>query len=392
MVFDHFSLMLFATFLFFTMFVHQTVAQLHFASLGNWGSGSSSQYASGKTLSAQAAKQPITYILSPGTNFIGGVTSLNDSKWKSAFSQPYLHENLKVPFLSVLGIDDWNANYTAQFLRTNATYNTTSAEELKAEAFPVWSLPNAWYHVIQHFRDTTGTSVTFGSARASVIFIMIDTYILGESFPLQNVTELHWNALRETLVTAASLVDWVIVVGDKAILSSGASKGDNYLARTLRQILRDANVDAYISGSDYDMEVIEDGSLLHINCGTASSTDPVPRVPMDNSVFYSTRTGYCFHTLTKHEFKTEFVDGHTGEVLYTYNKRINNRPQSYLDRYNKYQKLPANVYVPIQIGMTLVVNDRDLFVRICGTIGLIVVFYFGIMMTAVLCSRLKKAI
>lgn len=184
------------------------------------------------------------------------------------------------------------------------------------------------------------TGVSFGPVSASVIFVMIDTNVISENFPLQNVTKIHWDTLKKTLITAASLFDWVIVVGDKAILSSGTSKGDNYLSNTLRPLLRDTKVDAYISGNDYDMEIVEDGTLLHINCGTGSSSDPIPRVPMDNSVYYSAHPGFCFHSLTKTGFKTEFIDGQTGEVLTSYLKPSNNRRTSYFDRFNMYQSIP----------------------------------------------------
>ncbi|XP_053990889.1 uncharacterized protein LOC128882989 [Hylaeus volcanicus] len=376
----------------FSLFLCKSDAQLHFASLGNWGSGSSAQYACGKTLSVFCEKQPIKHIISPGSNFIGGIDGLNDTKWNTSFTQAYLHSNLKVPFLTVLGLEDWNKNYTAEIVYTNMTYHTDSIEESKKATAPVWTMPNAWYHRLDHFRDTTKTGVNFGSSRASVIYVMIDTYILSENFPQQNITELHWNDLRETLTIAGSVVDWVIVVGDKPILSSGASKGDAYLSQTLRQLLKSTNVDAYISGGDFNMELIEDGSLIHINCGTGSSSDHIPRTAMPNSVFYDNKVGFCFHTLTKTDFTTQFVDGHTADILFEYKKRLNNRPMSYLDRFNKYHKLPMNLYIPIQLGPTLVMNEKDIFLRICGTIGLIVAFYLVALLSVVFGSRAFKAI
>lgn len=365
-------------------------AQLHFASIGNWGTGSSAQYACGKTLNARAVEQPITYMLSPGSNFIGGVHGLNDTKWSTAFAKPYEHPALHVPFLTVLGAEDWKANYTAQHIRTNITYGSGLAEVAKTGVMPIWTLPNAWYHISQPFTDSSATGVTFGRTSSSVIFVMIDTHVMSDSFALQNVTTLQWDTLKRTLTTAVSLFDWVIVVGDKAILSSGTSKGDSYLSNTLRQLLRDTKVDAYISGNDYDMEIIEDGTLLHVNCGTGSGFDPIPRVPMDNSFYYTARLGFCFHTLTKTSFKTDLVDGHTGEVLSSYVKASNNRKTSYFDRFNMYQNIPQNTYIPIEIGGAMVVDEGDLFLRICGSLGLVVLLFFSIVLAVVFGSRVAK--
>lgn len=132
-------------------------AQLHFSSIGNWGTGSTTQYTCAKTLNARALQQPITYMVSPGSNFIGGVEGLNDTKWTTAFAKPFAHKTLKVPFLTVLGSEDWKANYTAQLMRTNVTYGSGINEAAATTDMPIWTLPNAWYSISQHFTDSSGT-------------------------------------------------------------------------------------------------------------------------------------------------------------------------------------------------------------------------------------------
>lgn len=104
-------------------------------------------------------------------------------------------------------------------------------------------------------------NAAYGSSDGSVGFVFIDTYILSDKFRFQNFTKLHWDNLRDTVGAAVRIFDWVIVIGDKAIMSSGMSKGDLYLSDTLRPFLKEMKVDAYISGNDYDMEVIEVGDL-----------------------------------------------------------------------------------------------------------------------------------
>lgn len=67
---------------------------------------------------------------------------------------------------------------------------------------------------------------------------------------------MHWDSLRDTIVAVVQAFDWVIVVGDKSMVSSGKSKGNYLLRRTLGAFLKEHKVDAYISGNDNDMEIV----------------------------------------------------------------------------------------------------------------------------------------
>lgn len=264
-------------FLFFSLlvcsFFGYSLAQLHFVSLGSFGSGAATQRSVASVLESKAKDYSVSFIISPGTNFFDGVSDLNDPKWKSSFEKPYEGSSLSLPFFTVAGEGDWKGNYTALPLRTNQTYGI-------GHQFPRWTLPNWWYYYSAHFSDSTGSlycevniilniiqvhslsffqgaNAAFGSAGGSAGFVFIDTFILSDRFRFQYITKLHWDNLRDTITAASRIYDWVIVVGDKAILSSGSSKGDSYLSKTLRPFLKELNVDAYISGNDNDMEVIE---------------------------------------------------------------------------------------------------------------------------------------
>lgn len=157
---------------------HPVSAQLKFAALGNWGFESSSSQMVADTLKKVASTDHISFIASPGSNFAGGVTGLDDPKWKTLYEDVYgdAKGSLKMPFFTVLGGEDWSANYTAQALRTELTYavnpeklpvnatapngegNATLAEAAVQEKkeFPKWTLPNWWYHYLMHFPANTG--------------------------------------------------------------------------------------------------------------------------------------------------------------------------------------------------------------------------------------------
>lgn len=91
----------------------------------------------------------------------------------------------------------------------------------------------------------------------SVGMVFVDTWVLSSAFPFGNVTEKAWKDLERTLEIAPKVFDYIIVVGNRPVYSSGSSKGDSTLQYYLQPLLKKAGVDAYISGYDRDMEVIE---------------------------------------------------------------------------------------------------------------------------------------
>lgn len=270
-------------------------AQLKFAALGNYGFDVSGQKQVAETLKKAAADERISFIVSPGSNFANGVSGSNDTKWDEQFEDVYSDPNgaLKMPFLTVLGAEDWSGNYTAMRDRTDLVYGDATKEEATSNS-PKWTLPNWWYHYAVHFAASTGMQICIcvfiksfshacslffeegecflvwrffnfagsafissGHKDMSVGMVFIDTWVLSSSFPFGNVTDKAWTDLENTLEIAPKVFDYIIVVGNRPVYSSGSSKGDSMLQYYLLPLLKKAGVDAYISGYDRDMEVIE---------------------------------------------------------------------------------------------------------------------------------------
>eukprot|EP00922_Rhytidocystis_sp_ex-Travisia-forbesii_P027034 GHVS01039668.1.p1 GENE.GHVS01039668.1~~GHVS01039668.1.p1 ORF type:complete len:194 (+),score=48.31 GHVS01039668.1:193-774(+) len=138
-------------------------AQLHFASLGNWGFPDSSQAEVAATLKSVAASDALEFIISPGSNFAGGVSGVNDTKWKDNYETIYGSAEgggaspLHVPFFTVLGVEDWAGSYSSELAKTQMMYNDTDSSD---GTFPKWTIPNWWYHYLTHFSTHEGSSTT----------------------------------------------------------------------------------------------------------------------------------------------------------------------------------------------------------------------------------------
>eukprot|EP00917_Polyrhabdina_sp_WS-2016_P009765 GHVP01021465.1.p1 GENE.GHVP01021465.1~~GHVP01021465.1.p1 ORF type:complete len:375 (-),score=55.37 GHVP01021465.1:69-1193(-) len=360
------------------------LAQLHIASLGSWGSGSAEQKIVAESLRASLLETPTTLVLSPGYNFELGVSSNEDKQWQEVFTDVYSGPEFNIPMFTVLGEEDWARDFQAQAQRQQQTQEQGSLR---------WTLPNFWYHYVMHFTDSSSNNFGHSKQDVSVAFVFIDTHILSQDFPHSDITEKHWNDLKATLEASTQIFDWLIVVGDKALVSSGSSKGNKYLQSTLLPMLKEHKVDAYISGSDHDMEFIKDGQISLINCGSAGQSDSSPlRLKNENSEFFTPNSGFCRHTLTKDRIETNAIDGSTGSVLGTLVQQRQQKSKSYFSRFNIFQGMPTvgAVEVPEMPGGVVAPPAEDPSVKIIGSLGLLTLAFLTVGSLSTVAVKLSK--
>ncbi|KAF8821876.1 acid phosphatase GAP50, partial [Cardiosporidium cionae] len=385
-------------------------AQLHFVSIGNWGFGNQNQAITAAALKRVAKQDHISYIISPGSNFAGGVTALNDSTWKADFEDVYSDPDgsLKVPMFTVLGTEDWSSNYSAQILKTADAHSPENSQN----TFPKWTTPNWWYHYFSHFSANTGPALlSSGHRDLGICFSFIDTWILSNSFPVREISQLAWTELEATLVGMSKVIneqralyaldgpqifcgiklicDYIFVVGDLAIYASGGYKGDSYLSKHLLPLLKQANVDAYITGNDFTLEAIEYEGISHINCGSASKGSSYLFSSQGKSKFFSGEVGFCAHEVTATEIRTKFIESASGNTLFEYSQKIKARSQkTAFSAVKATRELPPVRYVPVPPMVRM--PGKDIFVKVVGSIGLCIAFFFLMLSTAIGASKSAK--
>ncbi|KAF8820569.1 acid phosphatase GAP50 [Cardiosporidium cionae] len=338
-------------------------AQLHFVSIGNWGFGNQNQAITAAALKGIAKQDHISYIISPGSNFAGGVSALNDSTWKVDFEDVYSDTagSLKVPMFTVLGTEDWGSNYTAQILRTA----DANLPENSQDTFPKWTTPNWWYHYISHFSASTGSAlISSGHRNIGICFSFIDTWILSSSFPIRDVSQLAWTELEATLLGMSKICDYIFVVGDLAIYSSGGYKGDSYLSKHLLPLLKQANVDAYITGNEFTLEALEYDGISHINCGSSSKGSSFLFSRQGKSNFFSGEVGFCAHEVTASGINTKFIESATGKTLFVHSQKIKTRPEkATFSAVKASREIPPVRYIPVPPMVRM--PGKDIFVKVC---------------------------
>ncbi|KJP88624.1 hypothetical protein AK88_01704 [Plasmodium fragile] len=358
---------------------YEIKCQLRFASLGDWGKESKSQLLNAKYLKQYIKNERVTFIVSPGSNFLDGVKGLDDPAWKSLYEDVYAEENgdMYMPFFTVLGTRDWAGNYNAQLLKGQGLYlnedgQTTIEKDIDKTPHPKWIMPNYWYHYFTHFTVSSGPSIVkTGHKDMAAAFIFIDTWILSSNFPYKKIHDRAWEDLKAQLNVAKKIADYIIVVGDQPIYSSGSSRGNSYLAYYLLPLLKDAQVDLYISGHDHNMEVLEDSNIAHVTCGSGTMSGSKVTMKNGKSLFYSSDIGFCIHELSSNGIITKFISGKSGDVIYTH--KINLKAKKSLDKVNSLQyfaSLPKVQQVDVPASGPM--GNKDSFVRIVGTIGILI--------------------
>ncbi|CAD2102987.1 glideosome-associated protein 50, putative [Plasmodium vinckei] len=367
---------------FFVLFFissYNVKCQLRFASLGNWGKESKSQLLNAKYLKQFIKSERVTFIVSPGSNFVDGVKGLNDPSWKSLYEDVYEEEkgDMYMPFFTVLGTGDWTGNYNSEVLKGQGIYTekdgvATIENDDEKTKYPKWIIPNYWYHYFTHFTVSSGPSiVTTGHKDMAAAFIFIDTWILSANFPYKDIHKKAWEDLKLQLNVAKKVTDFIIVVGDKPIYSSGLSRGNSYLSYYLLPLLKEAQVDLYISGHDNNMEVIEDSDIAFVNCGSGAISSGKSSIKSPKSLFFSSDIGFCIHELTNNGLVTKFISSNTGEIVYTHKLGLKKRKT--LDKVNSLQyfaTLPKVELVDVPAAGPM--GNKDTFVRIVGTIGILI--------------------
>lgn len=143
------------------------------------------------------------------------------------------------------------------------------------------------------------------------------------------------------------------------------------MAHYLLPLLKEAQVDLYVSGHDNNMEVIEDNDIAFVNCGSGAISNGKSSIKNPKSLFFSSDIGFCIHELTNNGIVTKFISSKTGDIVYTHKLGLKKRKT--LDKVNSLQYFATLPKVElIDVPAAGPMGNKDTFVRIVGTIGILI--------------------
>lgn len=242
--------------------------------LGDFGMGNKDQYEVAELLNyIIKEKKNIKLILGLGDNFYPeGVTSVNDTQFKTKFLEPYKKIPKNIKFFNVLGNHDYMGKIKPQI---NFTYN--SRLNTKSQ----WILPHNFYCFKKKINNI------------EVEFFAIDTNLSELSAKVKKIQE-EW--IMEAL--ELSTANWIIIFGHHPWKSTGSHGNcSDELNEFYEKITKTNKIDLICTGHDHDQQLIHIPNLPHlIISGTGSKSRgvfPLFRMIQPNLKFYSEKLGCC---------------------------------------------------------------------------------------------------
>jgi acid phosphatase len=222
------------------------VNYLEFIALGDTGTGAMGQRIVAGSMRKYALERSVRFVLLLGDNFYeDGVSSVDDSQFRTHFEEIYDPSVLSMPFYAVLGNHDYRGDIHAQ-----VAYGQKSAR---------WRMPALYYSFC--YRDNEGILAEFFGLDSQAI---VDEKNHGP--------QLAW--LQEALKN--SQARWKIVFAHHPIYSNGKYDNNQRLLSVLEPLLRENGVDIYLCGHDHNLQVLEPGDgILHLISGAGGKLNSV---------------------------------------------------------------------------------------------------------------------
>jgi len=258
-----------------------------FIVFGDMGTGHSDQYKVAEAMAQRAKSDHVDFILTVGDNvYDNGVSSVDDSQWKTKFEDVYKDPSLQIPVYPSLGNHDWKGDPRAQVEYSQRNKN--------------WKMPAMYYTFVRTLGDGT-----------NVQFFAIDSDPIRRQASDADA-QLAW--LDAEL--GKSDARWKIVFGHHPLYSHGATHGNNAaMIAKVGPLLTEHHVDLYLCGHDHTLEMLKPiGGVYHVVTGGGGGPDMAYGIDWkDDDLYAATLGGFTLCRVGKSEIVIEFVrlDGKT---------------------------------------------------------------------------------
>ena len=218
---------------------------MSFLVIGDWGGSARELRMLAATMTARHAQDFCSAVFTTGGNFLdAGVAGMDDPQWESKFESVFDAAAFPVPFWAVLGMADIKGDADAQIAYSGAGSNR-------------WKMPaRNW-----------STVFSIGSATLQLRVTGIDTPGLLSASEGDRARRLAWI----DSVLASSTQDLHLVIGHHPVYSNGRNGNTLGMIRHVKPLLEKHHIDAYVSGRDNDVQILEPVNGVHyLICGAST--------------------------------------------------------------------------------------------------------------------------
>jgi len=230
------------------------------------------------------------FVLALGDNFYeNGVSSVTDSNWQQAFENVYTSSSMQKRWMVIVGNHDWRAGPKG----INAQIDYTRAEG-----------QNRWYMPASYYQEKIKID-----AKTMLHFVFIDTTkLIGDSDGNFDEQQLSW--IEKTL--SESTAAWLFVCGHHPVRSAGDHHDNPQLMSRLKPLLDSYKVDAYLTGHDHVLQVIETDPTVHVCTGSGCKLGTMQDSPPDLK-YSAVKRGFALHEVNREAYRLSMIT-HTGKV------------------------------------------------------------------------------
>ncbi len=279
---------------------------LNFIALGDWGRyGDDHQLQVAEQMAKTAKEVSVRFFISTGDNFYPkGVASTLDPHWQYSFEDIYKHFPLQREWFSVLGNHDYMGDPDAQ-----VAYSKVSRR---------WEMPGRYFSKTFALADGSGEKIQISFIDTNPLIPEFYSNLeYGPNVQTQDSTaQKQW--LQQVLSQKEETVKWNLVVGHHPLYTASDKRREGYdtraVRRSLKSLLNNNNVDAYLAGHDHSLQHLQPaGEIHHFVSGSASEATQVGK--LDYSKFSAKEYGFLLFSVNSKEIVVHAIS-HTGKVLY----------------------------------------------------------------------------
>jgi acid phosphatase len=242
------------------------------------------QRAVAQAMATQAAREPISAVLTTGDNFYpNGVQSADDPRWASSFEQVYAAPSLQVPWVASLGNHDHDSTAQAEI-------------DYAAKSKGRWVMPARYY--VRHFPAQDIRVIVLDACSLSPSWNR--RYFSAEG---EKETAAQWAWVEAELAKPAR---WKVVVGHLPVRDHGFHAKEPEYVRRLAPLLEKHHVQLYLNGHDHHAELVKEKGVAYVTCGNGSDLYPIGSA--QDSEFLGAYPGFTALDFGSDELTIRFFD------------------------------------------------------------------------------------
>ncbi|UYW01049.1 metallophosphoesterase [Flavobacterium agricola] len=281
---------------------------ISFLAIGDFGRhGAYTQKEVAREMGVVAEILGIDFVVSVGDNFYpNGVQSTQDYQWISSFESIYTHHALHEPWYVALGNHDYAGNAQAQL-----DYSQISRR---------WEMPARYFEKL----------IEIDNGKFLQLLVLdtnpfIDKYQQNKEkytgIEKQNTKkQLRW--LEQKLANKNPEIVWKIVVGHHPLYSGGkrkTSKETLDIEAVFEPILEKHQVDAYITGHEHDLQVIQKPNKKLIQFLSGAGSELREAGTTEGTLFADSVPGFMAFSLNDKQLDVYVIEAKTNtyQVIYS---------------------------------------------------------------------------